>query len=84
MSLETKVPADIKNMSFEAAMAELEEIVRILESGDGILDDAIEAYARGAMLKRHCENKLMDAKTRIDKVVLAGDGNPHVEPLDSE
>ena len=84
MSVEKKVPQDIKKMSFEIAMNELEEIVRTLESGDGNLDDAIDAYARGAILKRHCENKLMDAKTRIDKVVLGGDGNPHAEPLDTK
>ena len=84
MSIETKVPADIKKMSFETALNELEEIVRTLESGDGDLDDAIDAYARGALLKRHCENKLVDAKTRINKVVLSDNGDPHAEPLDCE
>ena len=84
MSVEKKVPTDIKKMSFEAALNELEEIVRTLEAGDGNLDHAIDAYARGAMLKRHCENKLMDAKTRIDKVVLGAEGDPYAEPLDTE
>ena len=84
MSAEIKVPADIKKMSFEAALDELEEIVRTLEAGDGNLDDAIDAYSRGALLKVHCENKLIDAKTRIEKVVLGGDGEPNAEPLDSE
>ena len=84
MSVEKKVPTDIKKMSFEAALDELEEIVRTLEAGDGNLDDAIDAYARGALLKCHCENKLMDAKTRIDKVVLGAEGDPHAEPLDTE
>jgi exodeoxyribonuclease VII small subunit len=55
-----------------------------LEAGDGNLDHAIDAYARGALLKRHCENKLMDAKTRIDKVVLDAEGDPYAEPLDTE
>ena len=84
MSAETKVPADIKKMSFEAALVELEEIVRTLEAGDGNLDDAIDSYSRGALLKRHCENKLMDAKTRIDKVVLGAEGDPYAEPFDTE
>ena len=82
MSSEIKVPADIKKLSFEVALNELEEIVRTLESGEGNLDDAIDAYSRGALLKVHCENKLIDAKMRIDKVVLRGDGEPNPEPLD--
>ena len=60
------------------------EIVRALEAGDGNLDDAIDAYSRGALLKTHCENKLMDAKRRIEKVVLGGDGEPHAAPFDTE
>ena len=83
MSSEIKVPADIKKLSFEVALNELEEIVRTLESGEGNLDDAIDAYSRGALLKVHCENKLIDAKMRIDKVVLRGDGEPNPEPFDT-
>ena len=55
---ENNVPTDIKKLSFEAALSQLEEIVRELESGRGALDDAINAYARGAHLKSHCESKL--------------------------
>ena len=84
MPSESKIPADIKKMSFETALGELEDIVRTLESGDGELEEAIEAYARGALLKRHCEGKLQDAKSRIDKIVLGSDGNPETEDLDSE
>ena len=84
MSAEIKTPADIKKMSFEAALDELEQIVRTLEAGDGNLDDAIDAYSRGALLKTHCESKLMDAKRRIEKIVLGGNGEPHAEPLDTE
>lgn len=84
MPSETKIPADIKKMSFETALGELEEIVRTLESGEGELEEAIEAYARGAFLKRHCEGKLKDAKSRIDKIVLGPDGGPKAESLDNE
>ena len=65
-----KIPADIKKLSFEESLGELEDIVRDLESGSGDLDAAINAYARGAHLKRHCETKLKDAQARIDKIVL--------------
>jgi exodeoxyribonuclease VII small subunit len=76
---ENKLPADIKKLSFELALSELENIVRELESGRGALDDAINAYARGAHLKSHCETKLKDAQTRVDKIVLGAEGNVSTE-----
>lgn len=79
---EKSVPSDIARMSFEQALAELEEIVRRLEEGAGGLDDAIAAYERGAVLKRHCEAKLKDAQTRVDKIVLGTDGTARAEPTE--
>ena len=78
------VPADIAKMSFEAALEELETIVRKLEEGETKLEEAINSYERGALLKRHCEAKLQEAKTRVDKVVLNSDGSVNVEPGDQE
>ena len=79
---EKKLPTDIKKVSFEAALSELEGIVRELETGSGALDDAINAYARGAQLKNYCETKLKDAKTRIDKIVIGAEGDISTEPVD--
>ena len=81
---ENKLSADIKKLSFEVALRELESIVRELESGSGALDDAINAYARGAQLKSHCETKLKDAQTRIDKIILGAEGKVSTEPADYE
>ncbi|MBT5945538.1 MAG: exodeoxyribonuclease VII small subunit [Rhodospirillaceae bacterium] len=83
---ETKVeiPADIAKMSFEDALAQLEEIVRNLEGGDSALDDAIAAYERGAALKRHCESKLRQAQARVEKISLGADGTPDTEPVPSD
>ena len=79
------VPADIQRMSFEAALAELEKIVRQLEEGEGKLDESIKAYERGALLKRHCEAKLQEAQMRVEKIVLAADGTvAAAEPLDAD
>ena len=61
-----------KEITFEQALAELEEIVKKLESGDIALDDAISAYERGATLKKICTDKLNEAKTRIDKLNIDG------------
>jgi exodeoxyribonuclease VII small subunit len=71
-------PADpavpIASLSFEEALAELERIVRGLESGSQKLEDAIAAYERGAALKRHCDARLAEAETRVHAIVAGPDG----------
>lgn len=79
---EDKIPPDIKKMSFEAALEELKKIVAELESGDGKLDQAIGAYQRGAMLKRHCEDKLSEAQAKIEKISLGAGGRAETEPFE--
>jgi len=77
-----RIIADIKKMSFEDALIELEEIVGNLEQGANKLDDAIGAYERGTLLKKHCETKLSEARARIEKIVVGSDGNVTAEPFD--
>ena len=48
----------VSELSFEQAMAELEKVVGQLERGDVALDDSIALYERGALLKKHCEDKV--------------------------
>lgn len=79
-----KIPDDIAKMSFEDALAELEEIVGDLEQGSNKLDDAISAYERGTFLKKHCEAKLREAKARIDKISVGADGEATALPADIE
>ena len=79
---EDKIPADIAKLSFEDSLAELEKIVRELEGGKGKLDEAIDAYERGAALKRHCEAKLREARAKVDKITLGAGGEIGTEPAD--
>ena len=74
------VPPDIAAMSFEDALAELEQIVRRLEGGQVKLDEAIHSYERGAQLKRHCERKLNEAQQRVDRIVIGPEGAVGAEP----
>jgi len=69
------VPPEIAALSFEDALAELERIVRGLEGGQQKLEDAIGAYERGALLRRHCEAKLAEAEARVQAIVVAADGS---------
>ena len=68
-------PSDVEQMSFEDALAELKQIVERLEKGEGKLDEAIQAYERGAHLKRHCEQKLKEAEAKIEKIRVSGSGS---------
>ena len=75
---------DIKMMSFEAALAQLEEIVGKLESGRAPLAESIAIYERGEALKAHCETLLRTAEARIEKITLSRDGKASgTEPLDA-
>ena len=75
---------DIKALSFEAALAQLEEIVGKLESGRAPLAESIAIYERGEALKAHCEDLLRTAEARIEKITLSRDGKATgTEPLDA-
>jgi exodeoxyribonuclease VII small subunit len=67
-------PADIAALSFETALAELEQIVARLESGQAPLEDSIRMYERGAALKAHCETRLEAARLRVEKIVVGTAG----------
>ena len=82
MDKKIKVTEEIKKLSFEEAISELERIVEDLERGDIELEDSISIYERGVILKAHCEEKLKTAKMKIDKIVSHPDGDFSSEPLD--
>jgi len=68
--------ADIKAMSFETALKELETIVGRLEKGDVALEESITIYERGEALKAHCDNLLKQAEARVEKLTLNAQGEP--------
>jgi exodeoxyribonuclease VII small subunit len=71
---EKKSPAAVEQLSFEAALEELENIVSRLEQGEVDLEDSIVLYERGMALKAHCEKKLKGAEARLEKIVLGPEG----------
>ena len=77
---DSKVPADIAELSFEDALDELQALVRTLEKGESKLDQAVQSYERGVALKRHCEIKLREAQAKVDKIVLSAEGAVSAEP----
>jgi len=75
--------ADVKKLTFEKALAELEQIVQKLERGDVPLEESVAIYERGEALKRRCEELLRLAEARVEKITLDAAGKPTgTEPLD--
>jgi exodeoxyribonuclease VII small subunit len=76
---------DISQLSFEKALAALEDIVARLEAGKVDLEESIKIYERGEALRKHCETKLKEAEARIEKITLDPAGKPTgTQPLDVE
>jgi exodeoxyribonuclease VII small subunit len=74
----------VAEMTFEEAMAELEQVVGQLDRGDVALEDSIKLYERGAELKKRCEAKLKEAEEKVAAITLDGEGNPAgLKPLDA-
>lgn len=58
-----------KELSFEENLEKLEEIVKKLESGDILLDDAINKFNEAMKLAKICDEKLKNAEEFITKIV---------------
>ena len=74
--------ADVAKLSFEKALAELEQIVQKLERGDVALEESVTIYERGEVLKRRCEELLRQAEARVEKITLDAGKPAGTEPLD--
>lgn len=73
---------DIDGLSFEQALAELEQIVAKLESGQAPLEQSLELYRRGSELKSHCEKKLAAAQLQVERITKGLDGQVRAEPAE--
>jgi exodeoxyribonuclease VII small subunit len=74
---------DVKKLSFERAIEELETIVKRLEDGKVPLEESVAIYERGEALKRRCEELLRQAEARVEKITTDASGHAAgLEPLD--
>ena len=75
----------VEELTFEKALAELEQIVSKLERGDVPLAESITIYERGEALKNRCSQLLKEAEARVEKIRLTPGSKPlGTEPLDVE
>lgn len=74
----------LKDMTFEQAMSELEQIVRQLEEGKMPLEQAIVAFSRGSQLKQYCEEMLKSAKLKVDQIMINTEGQVTLTPFSED
>ena len=80
-----KTNSDVKQLTFERAIEELETIVKRLEEGKVPLEESVAIYERGEALKRRCDDLLRQAEARVEKITLDAAGKPAgTAPLDVE
>ena len=73
-----------KNQTFEAALKELEKIVRRLEDGDLSLEESLKLFEDGVRLSRDCQERLNQADRRIEVLLKDENGNSVLHPIESE
>jgi exodeoxyribonuclease VII small subunit len=66
-------PPEQKGVTFEASLAELETIVKEMESSELPLERALELFERGVKLSETCRKQLEEAETRVEMLVRRGD-----------
>jgi exodeoxyribonuclease VII small subunit len=72
----------VEGLSFEAALAELEQVVARLEKGEVPLEESLALYERGAALRRHCDERLKAAEARVAEITQGPDGSVSARPVD--
>ena len=73
-----------ENMTFEASMQRLEQIVRTMERGDAPLEDSLKLFQEGTELVRSCGKLLEEAELQVKKIMTAPDGSPVEEVFDHD
>ena len=73
----------IGEMSFEEALAALEDVVRSLEGGQVPLEQSIDLYERGEALRKHCDDRLKAAELRVEKIVASDGKATGTEPFEN-
>lgn len=68
-------------LSFETALARLEELVSQLEAGDLTLAEALRTFEEGVQLSRQCTERLNQAEARIEWLIRSADGELVAEPF---
>lgn len=67
-------------LTFEAALARLEQIVARLDAGDLPLEEALKLFGEGSELGKFCLSVLDEAEGRLEMLIEGKDGRPQAVP----
>ena len=73
-----------ENLTFEASMQRLEQIVRTMERGEVPLEESLKLFQEGTELVRSCGKLLDEAELQVKKIMTASDGSPVEEVFADE
>ena len=71
-------------LPFEAALAELDETVRLLEAGELPLDKSLALFERGQLLSARCQSLLQAAELKVQQLAPKPGGGFNLEPFDED
>ena len=74
--------SDKKTLNLEKSLAELEELVEELESGDLPLDKAMKKFEQGIKLTRSCQTALKDAEQKVEILLQSAGGEESLQDFD--
>lgn len=78
----TKLNDQLSSITFEAALEQLQLVVKQLESGELSLDQALQAFERGVSLTRTCQERLVAAEQKVELLMKIGaEGEVHTQPF---
>lgn len=73
-----------KAVDFEKALAELEQQVHLLESGELSLEDALKSFEAGIRLTRECQQALTEAEQKVQLLLEKADGSVEYQDFDAD
>jgi exodeoxyribonuclease VII small subunit len=74
----------IKDLSYEQALAVLEQVVSRLESGEATLDESMELFRKGTLLSKACSARLEAIEKQITQLIEKADGTIEEKPFGDE
>ena len=80
---ESTVATRKKSINFEDSLAQLEELVSALESGDLSLEDSLKSFEKGIRITRDCNEALKEATQRVELLTRNQQGEPEAAPFDT-
>ena len=71
----SSTPRPIEELPFEAALAEMEDLIRQLEDGQLALDESLALFERGQLLAARCQQLLAIAELKVQQLLPNADGS---------